>query len=365
MSNHKWGICAGNKLNINLSLEAWKTIDSDRVNFSNSCEEISLSGFINQIFANYANSAKASYFITLSNYETDLKDELSKPGSGITDETLRKNLISYLRYKRSTEIKLDVEKYPIRGEARKFRVSNNNLDFILSSPEEHNYKNIASYVKAVLEEYARKSYSDREMIFFHDEFQQIKEAFDKGCEIRTIASTGQTRYLIPYSIELDTAGTFHYIVGVQVIVIPGQETIRKLRSFRISRLKIKAMTSMALKISQAEKDEIRDGLIRRGAQFFNSESINVKVKFTEKGLQTLQTLIRDRPKLVEKESNNVFVFDTTASQAEFYFIRFAEDAEVLEPSFVRRDMAIHFSSANNVYNAAGSGEINNSASEAE
>ena len=48
------------KVHINLSEAAWLVIEEDRLNFSDSNEKYSFSGFLNRIFTNYYQKADAS-----------------------------------------------------------------------------------------------------------------------------------------------------------------------------------------------------------------------------------------------------------------------------------------------------------------
>ena len=72
-----------------------------------------------------------------------------------------------------------------------------------------------------------------------------------------------------------------------------------------------------------------------GATFITQPIIEVKVKFTEKGLESYKYSVIHRPIHIAAEDNNVLIFRCSEMQALYFFFRFAKDAEIIEPLSLR------------------------------
>jgi predicted DNA-binding transcriptional regulator YafY len=153
----------------------------------------------------------------------------------------------------------------------------------------------------------------------------------------------------PYKIVQDDTKSYNYLIGLaEEIKEDGTTKEKKVSSFRISRIdKIKKMSSMGGFISKENKDKIEDELIHKKAQFMVGDIIDVKVRFTRKGIESFKRQLYLRPQFYEKSKTEdcVYTFKCTARQAMNYFFKFARDVEILEPEDLREKFVKRYSEA--------------------
>ena len=108
-------------------------------------------------------------------------------------------------------------------------------------------------------------------------------------------------------------------------------------------IKIEKSKSAFLKAS--ERTELAKIISSRGVQFMVGREADIVVKLTDEGLHKYHRQSHLRPVLIEKKSDNTFLFQCTTAQAEFYFFKFGKDAEILSPSFLRNKFTKMYESA--------------------
>ena len=348
------------KQHLNLSEPAWLIVDQDIKNFYLNEKEETKSGFFNRILKNFYETSKASINIRCENKREELKKVFNAKTFASFDGEMKETFIEkYLEvYKK--ELKDKALSYP-KGHGEKFRINVENVQLLKDEINEEEYYDdtIGLYLKALYEEYCEKQNYERERIFFKDIMDEISMAINESKKLKLAIkekynpktkSFYTRRYLVsPYKIVLDDTKSYNYLIGLaEEIKEDGTTKEKKVSSFRISRIdKIKKMSSMGGFISKENKDKIEDELIHKKAQFMVGDIIDVKVRFTRKGIESFKRQLYLRPQFYEKSKTEdcVYTFKCTEVQAINYFFKFARDVEVLEPQVLREKFIKRYSEA--------------------
>lgn len=242
---------------------------------------------------------------------------------------------------------------------------------------------IGLYLKAIYEEYATKPTYLREQIFFRDTINTIHSAITKHTKLKItlyerLSVSGYKRparkyYLSPYRIVQDKTKTFNYVIGYSEEIVDQIETDehgkarktsyskeRRPACFRISRIeKCDIQISMGAKISNEHASELEKMLVDRGAMFMSSDPIDIKIKFTSKGLESFKHQLYMRPQFysIDKENKFIYNFHCTEIQAINYFFKFGWDANIIEPVELAEKFKIRYERALKSYKGMTKEEI--------
>lgn len=345
---YDWGsdLSINSRQNPNLSNSAYEVINGDMKDFSNG-SKLSQSGFLNTIFRNFFQDADASISQRYMDKQDELAELFSSPEFKSIDKKITEKYISRILDDYQKKLVAKAWSHE-KGKVIKFILNKGNTDIIRESVESVYYpiSNISAYLKAIFEEYAAKPMYEREQIYFKETVDMIQSAIaQKKCLkislLGTIDSkskkTHSRMFLVrPYKIVQDSARMFNYLVCYsEEIKLENQETLpRKIVCYRISRICEKRIhSSKSGFISQEDKEAIDIAISEKGPQFLAGETVSLKVRFTDKGVEYLNRQLYMRPgdfKEVEEETNT-YVFRCTEFQAQNYFFKFGADAEIIEP----------------------------------
>jgi hypothetical protein len=342
------------KQNLNLSYQATVLIKEDERNFSNSEKETRDkypgSEILNRVFANFYQDADA----TISQRCIARRDELlalfsSKEFRSI-DGSITKIFVDKIldAYKKELETK---SKSYEKGVSFKFNLNKKSLDILRNSQDSTYYEAIIGlYLKPIFEEYALKPMYEREQIYFKETMNILESAIaQKKCVKMSILKKINPNshevyvrkfYLSPYKIIQDKSGMFNYVIGYsEEIKRDGEGTWpRKAVCYRISRIDhLLIMSSKSGFISKADQEELEKMIAEKDPMFLVGDVIEIKVKFTDKGIESFNRQLYMRPtdfKKVEGEENT-YLFRCTEVQAINYFFKLARDVEILAPERTR------------------------------
>ena len=357
------------KQHINLSESAWIVIHEDIKNFYSSEEEESFSGFLNRVFRNYYQLAKATVSLRLKEKEEELvKLYSSSDFKKIDSETIATIIDKQLEtYKNEL---LDLAKSYQSGHGEKFRINKENLDLLRESLEDEYYDGSAGkYLKAIFEEYATKPTYIREQIFFDEIVEKIRYAISNQKKLKITLNDKVTVkedkkynrkfYVSSYKIEQDSTKTFNYLIGYG-IEIEREGAIEAPCCFRISRIKkINVQSSMGGKISKEKAKELDDLLIERTVMFMSSDPIDIQIRFTDKGLEAFRRQLYMRPRIytIDKDDKHLYTFRCTEIQAINYFFKFGWDANIISPVELRERIKLRYSRSLKTYEGMSKEEI--------
>lgn len=324
------------KQHINLSDCAWVNIYDDISNFYPHESKSSLSGFLNTIITNYYEDATASISYEIDRLSDQLEDVFLDPSMLSYDKKVKRDFINRMIVVLENETLRKIKSYP-KGEARKFRINNENLSMLEDSIEDVYYDgSIGLYLKALLEEYAHKSYFERELIFFKYSVSIIKEAIKNSAMMKITLSNGKKFHVAPYQIITDKSGTFNYLVGISSSASSKLSNSKRIASFRLSRIvEVKIIKSKSGKIPIDLIKKMDYQLNNEGPQFLSGDNLEVKIKLTKEGLRKYKSQINLRPTYTHIENDDIYVFHCTDVQIRYYFFKFGQDATVVSPEYLR------------------------------
>ena len=328
------------KLRVPLSAYAEGIIESDCVSFSRKRNTL-----INLIILNFYRIADCSVSLRLNDYREELQRSIPK-----TELIKNENIIEAIVNNRGKELK---KKYATKVKAKTNKpitLSNKVVSMLTGdseSSEEKYYSKPGMYLTALLEEYSRLSYYNREEIVFKNTINEINTAIDCNYPIIISHSSGNTFHIKPYSIASDPLSAYHYLIGIKTDKTYGSENA----AFRISRvahLEIDYYQNgvFTAKEEKSLKEEIRNN----GVQFLNNEKTDIKIIFTDIGLKKYRNQQHLRPTGIQDDKDpNLFHFECTEAQILFYFLSFGKDAKVIAPAELKLKFKEFYSEAVKAY----------------
>ena len=359
---------------LNLSEFAKNILKEDERIFSNGAKE-NRTGFLNTVFTNFYEASQASISRRCSEEREKLEAMFSSPEFKSMD---KRSIEAY------TAKMLEMHKNKLIAKAKgyekgrcdnyKLRVNAENTKILRNSEESTYYpdSDISTYLKAIFEEYAEKPMYEREQIYFKKTIDAINSAIAQKKRIKMAIlekinpnnKRKYTRrfYFWPYKIVQDKYRMFNYVVGYAEEVREEKsddpdnpmkltKTERKVTSYRISRIVSPCVTSQSGFLSKAEQEAIDTMMMENDVQFLTGKIEDIKVRFTDKGLESFNRQIYMRPHdYVEVPGEeNTFIFKCSHVQALFYFLKFGRDVEILEPRRLRESFVLRYRSAYKVY----------------
>lgn len=315
------------KQHINLSVYALNTIVEDQLAFGID----SFASFINRVFKNFYQDAFASVVI---HTETE-KKRLNKffDGTSVSEDVKDKFIEAYINDYRESS-KKQIQSYP-KGIGKKFRINNENYEYLLFESRENEFygeMKAGSYLKAVVEEYTRKPYIERERIFFKDYIDKINFAI-KNDYCLTISTGNNMFEMAAFGVRQDPSQNFNYLIGKSLLIGSEKNSEPVDGSFRISRIKKIDIREVKKSLFSNEETRIQfqKAVEKRGVQFMGGDdSQQIEVELTPKGISMYNNMQFLRPSYIEK-NDNTFKFDCTLTQAEFYFFKFGKEVEIINP----------------------------------
>ncbi len=315
---------------LNLSEFAFEIIENDKSVF---LEKSSRQRIINMILRNFMDSADASVDTAVARREEDLRSSLLSIPDGDYKNAIISTLIDAYRH----VLVQTATHYP-NGHAFKMQLDKENYEAMLEWRDEGGYYGgiPGRFLKAVIEEYARKPQYEREGIILRDTIEELQSCIDaKQLVVITLNGTNRSRHEVrPYLICCDAGRNYHYFVGMTHKV--GTQYPERIASYRISRIStMKRSHARSGKITTDQAREIEQKLSNDGVQFLLQDSETIWVRLTEQGKKMYDSQAHLRPFFSEckalSDGSWSYTFDCTQMQAEFYFFKFGSDAIIEHP----------------------------------
>lgn len=315
---------------LNLSEFAFEIIENDKSVF---LEKASRQRIINLILHNYMDSANASIDIAIARYREDLLSRLLSIPDGEKKDDVISTLVDAYRH----ELVQTATNYP-KGRAFKMQLDKENYQAMAEWRDANGYYDgiAGHFLKAVIEEYARKTQYEREGILLRESVDELQSCIDaQQLIVITLNGLHRSRHEVrPYSICCDRGCNYHYLVGMTRKA--GTTYPERIASYRISRINaIRRSHSRSGKITVAQAREIEQKLRDDGVQFLLQDSETIQVRLTEQGKKMYDSQVHLRPLYTEykalPDGSWSYTFDCTQMQAEFYFFKFGADAVIEHP----------------------------------
>ncbi|WP_456297519.1 hypothetical protein [Catonella morbi] len=88
-------------------------------------------------------------------------------------------------------------------------------------------------------------------------------------------------------------------------------------------------------LTKSDIENIEKEIRNKGVQFMRGESHEIKIRLNEEGQKLYNRILHLRPKYVRIEEKNIYVFDCSLKQIEYYFFKFGKEAEIISPPQLR------------------------------
>ena len=322
----KWTVNAEQRMTLTLSDLAGAVIEEDFENF----KPKSPSDYFCRIFENHYEGSNASIGRSLLRLEEQLHDVLGNNATPAVAAALRKHREAQL-----LELKNSVEKGDVEDS---IRLQNRTRDILLDCEDMEGkyYGRVRLYMESVLEDYFRLTPSQRERVYYADDFDLIDTAIAERRQLKVTVSSGKTFLVHPYKLMTDKLSNGWYLICYT------RRPKDPISSKRISTLRVAHLQSVEIlketaSIKAHEKQELSKNLETRGVQFLTAEPCLIRVKMTDKGKNKYAGMMTMRPRCHKKEGD-IWEFYCTKMQAKRYFCRMAADCQILEPLDLQADM---------------------------
>lgn len=325
-----------NKLRITVTYLAMSTLREDAADFG-----LRMATLVNRIIEYYSSDAKASISVQVGKYDTRLKGVLEK-GS----EDVLKKLVAA----EEKELKESLPVYNDTPESLLFRVTNDNIFLLTEDPttrEDLYYpKGIKAYVEALVEEFTRLPFIDRERIYCSEVYRTLGTAMQTETAVYIFHSFGKKYLMRVFEIATDPLSTHSYVIA-RLIDTKNGKMNNRIYTFRLSRIeKVMLKPGISGAFTVVEKKKTAAAVSQSGAQFLGDRVAHVVVEFTDEGLKQFASQMHLRPHVSKiRADGHTYEFDCTGSQALFYFRRLGATAKVLKPAFLARELEQWFDEA--------------------
>lgn len=318
------------KQRLNLSSLAHSVVEMDRSVFD---EKGTLSGFLNRVITAFREQADASIDVAVE----DRRDLLEEKGY---DDAMVERLSEEYRL----QLQQKKEAYP-QGDSVTFRLNNQNFDLLYEQrAEERNYASPGKYLKALVEEYARLSPSEREGIFFARQIEALQTAIDADYCLQ-VALSGNLFTLRPYKVMADPFNSHLYLVGLSRKQDSDREVIASLRITRLEQVKVRRQKG---RLTADERRQIEEKLRRTGVQYLVGDIQPITLRLTAQGRRDFLQRSYMRP-LPDKIEQDIYHFSCTPLQIRNYFLPFGKEVEILSPDHLRQEFIDTYQQALSLY----------------
>lgn len=333
---------------LNLSELAYEIVEIDKSVF---LEKPSRQRIVNRILQSYMDIANASIDTAIAKYKEQILTQLASVPDSVIKNTIITTLVDAYRQ----DLVYTATHYP-KGHAFKIQLDKTNHDTMEEWKDAGGYYEGISgrFLKAVIEEYARKTQFEREGILLRDTIDELQSCIDaQQLIVITLNGPNHARHEVrPYRICSDIANNYHYLIGVTRKA--GTAFPERIASYRISRIDtIKRSRSRSGKITASQAREIDQKLHDNGVQFMLQDSETIRVRLTSQGKRMYDSQAHLRPAFSEQEKlpdgSWSYTFDCTQMQAEFYFFKFGAEAMIEQPIELRKKFANKYREAVDAY----------------
>lgn len=316
---------------LNLSYAAFDVIELDKAGF---LEKPSRTQIMNRILSLYREDADASISTACDAYQERLEEQLS----ALPDSSEKRALLTALRNAHREALIQAANSYPDEH-AFKFQLNQENYAFFHSWEDTENaYDNIPGrYMKAIIEEYARKPLVERERIIYREWIDQIEYAIAEHRVMSLRLKSRASFEFRPYCICTDQGYNYNYLVGLSKRA--GSHSPEIVSSFRLSNISRITINSRHSRITTEQRKTIEEKLRAVGVQFLVLEPNTICVRLTGQGKNMYDTQAHLRPSFISQRENPDGTWDyeflCAPLQAQFYFFKFGAEAEILSPLELR------------------------------
>ena len=230
---------------------------------------------------------------------------------------------------------------------RKIRLNNTLYNILDELTELYDISSPATFIKAIIENYSRKTLFEREEIYYADDLiKVIKENLNspKGSKRLLKVTTKKHEVFLVDALRISDSyeSPFHYLIGYSKR--DGEDEF-KASSFKLSNIaditvapKSKGMS----KVIGRKDNGLEDIIKTNGVPYVLGDSREFIIRLTNRGKAMYDSIFHLRPKYTDITRNPdgsfTLTFHCTERQIMNYFTNFCDEALILSPESTRQAM---------------------------
>ena len=329
------------KLRVPLSSYADGIIEHDCMSFAKKRNTL-----INLVVLNFYRIAECSVSLRLADYKDELKRNLPK-----NEVKKNENLLDQIVAGRGRELKKHYAQKIQAATSKPVTLSKKVNELLTSDPESSEEKYYGNkpglYLSALMEEYSRLPYYEREKIVFHDMLNELGTAIECNYPVKLFGSNGKTFLVKPFAIMSDPLSMYHYLIGISLDSKKESKTI----VVRLSRItEIEIIYYQSGNITAREAESIRSEIKKKGVQFISNDESKIDVWLSVQGINKFQRQQHLRPMgTSDKKNPHIYHFECTEIQILYYFLPFGKDAKILSPDNLSKEFKSFYAEAAKAY----------------
>lgn len=325
-------------------------MDKIKINISNSlhallAKDMKLMGFVKK-----DGSLNTNLFLTtlINNYHREYEDTIDKMTKTvsrcISDANVFVNkdderfLVSHITNELNTLVMADEgtkseKSLAIRPTQKTYTSFNFIENYLLKGTT------ISAFYRNLFLSYTAKPLNKREQIIFKESFDKITSAIKSKKKIHFTLK--KENIISPFTLASSKEDLFNYVVGVI-----NKDTVR---SYRLSKMKNISIINEPATFS-GDEIKIINQMLEYGPQFYikKNEQLDIVVKLNQSGKDMYEAMYLYRPEL-RLVDGDIYHFVCSQSQAHQYFSRFGQNALIIEPEALRKNLARYYKSASFAY----------------
>ena len=195
------------------------------------------------------------------------------------------------------------------------------------------------FINGIIEDYARKSFFDRESIFYKDKIDAINLHVDSNNSKKGILSieldTCKKVYVKPYRLSMAFEAPYHYLICLSSFEPERGYIPVSIRLSRIKSISRSLSSYVSGKITKEQRDDLERRIKNNKVPYIMGEVKKFIIKLSQDGMIMYNSIFHQRPMYDEIKDNNdgtvTLVINSTERQVTNYFYQFGEDAVVIFP----------------------------------
>ena len=184
-------------------------------------------------------------------------------------------------------------------------------------------ESLSSFYRRLFLAYAQKTKTEREKIIHKENYLLLQKAIKKGVRSCIALQSGD----VIKNASIHTVGAAKDELFNYVLIYNGRQNM----TLRLATIRSVSLLPEASEIP-AENAALFDRQAACAIQYpmYSSDREPIRVQLSEKGKKLFQKIYLYRPTPVQTEGD-VYTFDCSANQAQYYFERFGDSAVILSP----------------------------------
>lgn len=321
------------KIKITLNKYTYNIIlkDCELFGFYKNNNELNKNAFLNTLIVNYHDKFNANE----NNLKSSILNVLDEINIKNNDEILEK-LLNIIR--KNNEVEDDdkseiINLKPTKFSEKTISLIENNLSL---------YSSLSSYYRNMFASYAQIPLNLRERIIFKDNYETICESINNEKQVNIILNNGFVyKNVSVYKICNSKEELFNYVLI--------QKNDNNFSTLRLANIKFVHILNTKSVVNQSTIN-IFERQIKCGVEypFYNINEEKIIVKLTETGIKMFKRIYLYRP-IPFKIENDLYYFNCSYNQIEYYFKRFGNNAIVISPINLCKNLNKYYFLASKAY----------------